>query len=285
MASTVGASKSHTLYMLLKEQILSGALASGARLPSEPSLSAEHAISRVTVRRALDALEAEGLIRRQAGAGTFVAARRGAKPIVADFANLLAHLVDMGRISSVKLLIFSYQLPPAPVAEALGLKGRERVQHSVRVRFADGEPFSYLVTYVPESIGVNWSDIELASQPLLSLLERSGVRTERAHQSVSAVLAGPDAAEALDVDVGAALIEVRRTVFDTSNRGVEYLHALYRPDRYLFCMDMQRITKGGERQWHPLPHARDPLPKPKTRKPVRVSRSVSPAMRARGVSR
>ncbi|MDX2201278.1 MAG: GntR family transcriptional regulator [Hyphomicrobiaceae bacterium] len=284
MASAVAASKSRTLYLLLKEQISSGALRPGDRLPSEPVLSQDHAISRVTVRRALDALEADGLIRRHAGAGTFIAEQKRAKPVVADFANMLAHLVDMGRISSVKLLSFSYQLPAPHVAEALGLGPRERVQHAVRVRCVDDAPFSYLVTCVPERIGVNWSERELATQPLLALLERTGVRTERADQSLSAVLAGPEAADALGLGVGSALLEVRRTVYDTHGRGVEYLHALYRPDRYLFRMDMRRITRGGERQWRPLASTRDPVAKPKSRAIVRVPGSGSPR-RMRGGSR
>ena len=285
MAAAVGASKSHTLYLLLKEQILCGAFAPGDRLPSEPALSQDHAVSRVTVRRALDALESDGLIRRQAGAGTFVARQSRIKPIVADFANMLAHLTSMGRVSSVKLLSFSYVPPPPHVAEALGLAAREKVQHSVRVRYSDGVPFSYLVTYVPESIGVHWSDAELASQPLLTLLERCGVRTEHANQSVSAVLAGPEAAEALGVGIGTALIEVRRTVYASANRGVEYLHALYRPDRYVFRMDMRRITREGELQWSPLIGAREAVARPKARKPARARRSTPPIRRTRQAAR
>ncbi len=111
---------------------------------------------------------------------------------------------------------FAYAEPSPDVATALGLEPQERVQHSVRVRFTDGKPFSYLVTSVPQTIGITWSEAELASQPLLSLLERSGVKADRASQSVSAVLAGPEAAEALEVDIGSALLEIRRTVYDSS---------------------------------------------------------------------
>ena len=254
MHSGVGTSKSRMLYLLLRERIDSGVWAPGARLPSEPVLAQEHGISRVTVRRALDALEEDSLIRRHAGAGTFVAESGKPKPIVADFANLLAHIVDMGNATSVKLLSFSYEIPSQDVASELGLQPAERVQHSVRVRLTDGQPFSYLVTDVPESIGVNWSEAELAARPLLALLERSGVTAERATQSVSAVLAGPDAAAALQVDVGSALLEIRRTVYDSANRGIEHLHALYRPDRYIFQMDMKRTTRDGNRRWTPVEH-------------------------------
>ncbi len=282
MFSGVAETKSRTLYLLLREQIMSGALAPGNRLPSEPSLAQEHGISRVTVRRALDALEGDGLIRRHAGAGTFVADQGKAKPLVADFANMLAHLVEMGRETRVKLLSFSYAAPSALVAEALGLPEGARVQHSVRVRYTDDLPFSYLTTCVPESIGVNWSEGELASRPLLALMERSGVRADRASQSISAVLAGPEVAEALGVDVGSALLEVRRTVYDPQGVGIEHLHGLYRPDRYLFRMDMSRITRDGERHWRPVERLPDTVARP--RPAARVPRISASSPRKRGGS-
>jgi GntR family transcriptional regulator len=46
----------------IREQIASGDLAPGARLPSEESLQQEHGLSRTTVRRAILTLRAEGLV-------------------------------------------------------------------------------------------------------------------------------------------------------------------------------------------------------------------------------
>ena len=46
------------------------------------------------------------------------------------------------------------------------------------------------------------------------------------------MLASPEVAGALDVDIGSALIALTRVVYDDCGRGVEHLHALYRPDRY-----------------------------------------------------
>ena len=41
-------------------------------------------------------------------------------------------------------------------------------------------------------------------------------------------------------------------VFDKDGRGVEHLHALYRPDRYTFEMEMERAGSGGARRWTPV---------------------------------
>ncbi len=243
--------KTHQLYLVLRDRISRGGLPSGQLLPGEQALAAEHSVSRITVRRALAELEREGLIDRRRGAGTFVAQRDRPNPVVADIADVLANLKAMGRSTDVRLLAFSYGDAAPGICEALGLRPGQRVQRSVRVRIIDGVPFSHLTTHVPEPIGVTYSESELASQPLLALLERSGVAVEEATQEISAVLAAPEAAAALDVSIGSALISLTRVVRDRQGRGVEHLSALYRPDRYAFHMDLVRTGRGGGRRWSP----------------------------------
>jgi GntR family transcriptional regulator len=245
-------SKTQRMYLLLKEQILKGAVPAGQRLPSESQLAAAHRLSRVTIRRALDGLERDGLIRRRSGAGTFVLDHASRKGVVGDLSNMLAHLVAMGRSTRAKLLSFSYGVPPSAVAEALRLAPDERTQFSVRVRYIDDTPFSHLTTYVPERIGVTYSDADLASTPLLALLERSGVVADKANQTISATLAGPEIAELLAIEIGSPLIAMTRVVLDDQGRGVEYLSALYRPDLHTFQMEMTRTGVGAERRWAPV---------------------------------
>ena len=262
--------KARRIFLLLRERIVSGELAPGARLPGEPQLAAENGVSRVTIRRALDQLVAEGLLSRRPGAGTYVCARR-VQPIVADLSNTLAHLVEMGRSTSVRLLSFAYVTPPDPIARALGLGLGERTQRSVRVRMIDGLPFSYLTTHVPERVGLTYSEADLAGTPLLELLERSGVVVECASQTIGATLAGPEPADALGVEIGSPLISMSRVVRDQGDRGVEHLHALYRPDRYSFQMELVRDGRSGERRWSPRSSLRLPRAEPGDGRPRRAS--------------
>lgn len=247
----VDTSKTHRLYLMLRHAIMTGELGGGARLPSEPDLGHLHRVSRVTVRRALDQLEREGLIKRQPGAGTFVAARRATRPVVADLSNALVDLIEMGRRTGVRLLSFTFVHTAPLIADALHLPTGHRCQRSVRVRLIDGEPFSYLVAHVPERIGVTYTEADLASTPLLVLLERSGVRVDRATQTVGATLAAPEVAEALGLDTGSPLITLTRIVFDAQGRGVEHLQAYYRPDRYSLQMDLVRLGQSDARRWAP----------------------------------
>jgi GntR family transcriptional regulator, transcriptional repressor for pyruvate dehydrogenase complex len=58
----------------LKDRILSGELAPGAKVPSEAALIAEYAVSRTVVREAVSRLQAEGLVETFQGRGSFVLA-------------------------------------------------------------------------------------------------------------------------------------------------------------------------------------------------------------------
>src|SRR5258708_19706321 len=79
---------------------------------------------------------------------------------------------------------------------------------------------------------------DLASTPLLALLERSGVVAESAEQSLGARLADPIVAGHLEVSVGSPLLSLNRIVYDPAPRPVEHIHALYRPDPHEYRMSL-----------------------------------------------
>lgn len=245
--------KAQRVYLLLRDTITRGDLAPGSVLPGELRLAEQHGVSRVTIRRALDSLAHEGLIERRPGSGTVVTGPAlRSKAIAADFATLMPQLVQMGQETTARLLAFAYIPAPPAVSEALKLPDGLRVQRAVRVRLIGGAPFSHLTTHVPEDIAQNFSETDLASTPLFRLLERSGVEVDHATQSISATLATPDVADALEVAAGAALISLTRIVYDAQGRGVEHLAALYRPDRFRLDMTLNRVGRDGARQWAPV---------------------------------
>ncbi len=245
--------KSRRVYLLLREEISNGAFPVGALLPGENRLAENFDVSRVTIRKALEALAADGWIEKRLGAGSVVLDRTGdAQGMSADLASLMPQLVEMDRATTARLLSFSYGAAPAPVAKALGLAAGGKVQTAVRVRSAGDQPFSHLTTYVPEDIARSYDEADLATQPLFRLLERSGVTIDGAQQSVTAALATPDVAEELAVAEGSPLLSLKRTVWDTTGRGVEFLSSLYRPDLFRLEMTLTRVGSDEERHWEPV---------------------------------
>ncbi|MEN8893880.1 GntR family transcriptional regulator [Planktotalea arctica] len=244
--------KARRVYLQLLDGITRGIYPDGTALPAEQKLCVELNVSRVTLRRALDALDGEGLIERRAGAGTWVRAPKLKPSMAADFTTLMPQVVQMGHETTARLLSFSYGAPPATVAEAMKMSPTAHVQTAVRLRLIEGQPFSHLTTYVPEHIAQNYSESELATSPLFRLLERSGVEVETADQSVSATLASPDVAGHLGLSIGAPLLTLNRVVRDAQGHGVEYLAALYRPDMFKLEMSLSRVGAGDARHWEPV---------------------------------
>ena len=61
----------------LANEITSGRLAPGAKLPTEVEISEQYGVSRVTVRRAVGELAERGLLARVHGRGTYVSTSGG----------------------------------------------------------------------------------------------------------------------------------------------------------------------------------------------------------------
>ena len=274
MRDWLGEAKAKQVYLVLRDSILTGAAGFGVRLPTENELAETHRVSRVTIRRALGELARERLIERRRSAGTRVIYRPPA-PMTADITGVLANLADMGRRTAVKLVSFDYVPADGAVARALGVAPDALLQRSVRVRSVDGVPFSYLTTHVPESVSVTFTKQELASRPLLELLERAGVKAERARQRISASLASSEVADALDVRPGSPLVELVRVVSDQDGRGVEHLHALYRPDRYALEFDLVRSGSAAAKGWAPVMRAPRPRKSKSPKQPHPETATVS----------
>jgi GntR family transcriptional regulator len=229
----------HQLVMILRERILSGAVRPGDLLPGEPGLAATFGVSRITAKRALNELAADGLVRRERGRGTVVLDHPAHPAQLAAIDGWQDSARHMARVTRVSVLEFGYVPVPPGEAAALDIAPGTAVQRAVRVRHAEAGPMSHLVTHVPAEIGRRFDAADLARQSLQSLLERAGVQVAEARQTVSATLADAEVASALAVPAGTALIEVRRVLRVASGRAVECLRALYRPDIHRIVMTMR----------------------------------------------
>ena len=241
----------HQVYLIMRGKILKGEFAYDAAIPSEQETASIFGVSRITAKRALNELAAAGLVKRERGRGTRVTYSAPVQPLRSSVEGLLENLLQMGLETQVQLRSFRYVKPERDVAMALQCADDAMVQHAIRVRSLDDEPFSYLETFVPEQIGRSYSREDLATRPLLELLERSGVVVSRAEQTINATLAEVEVANALVLDLGAPLLSIQRVVFDQNDHPVEFIRALYRPARYQYRMTLSRVGDELSRSWSP----------------------------------
>ena len=243
--------KYHQVYLVLREQLQERRFDDG--LPGEMTLVKQFGVARVTVRKALERLAAEGLIEREPGRGTRPVrpkeAAREAPAMRARLGGLLENLGSRGLATRVTVLSCETIGASDAVARALALDPGAPVQKAVRVRTAGDGPLSHITTYVPAELARRFGRRELAKKPILLLLEAAGVEIGRATQTISARLADAQIARHLQVEVGSPLLAVTRLVRDARERPVQWLQGLYRPDRYQYEMQLSRVGTVDAKLW------------------------------------
>ena len=256
MADALPLPKYHQIYLVLREQLHEGRFAHG--LPGELALMRQFGVARVTVRRALQELAVEGLIARERGRGTrpLPAGAKAQEALAAAARNkttrltgLLENIVSMTQNTTVRVLEAGTVGASGEVADALQVAPGCPVQKAVRVRSTREGPLSHITTWVPAELAQHFGKRELAKKPILVLLEEGGVRLGGAQQTISARLADAQLATHLGVAVGSALLAVRRLVQDDAGRPVQWLHGLYRPDRYEYQMQLSRVGDIAAKVW------------------------------------
>jgi GntR family transcriptional regulator len=238
LASGNGTSLHHKIFLVMRDRILSGVYPAGEALPSEEEMSRIFAVSRVTLRVALSNLEAHRLIERRHGVGTFVTERVGEPQLHAPMSDLLAHIADVGRATRVKLLELTRVRAPPVIRGLFDCDASQLFQRAVRVRSMHKTPVFYVVTYVPDDIAGRFTRKQMSGPSLYSLLRAEGFEFKFGEQVISAALAEPAVADALDVEVGAPLLQIRRIHFDERRRPFEYMDMLAPPSRFELHMKL-----------------------------------------------
>ncbi|MFN0089414.1 MAG: GntR family transcriptional regulator [Acidimicrobiales bacterium] len=187
----------------LRREIRDGRYAPGRLLPSEAELSAAFEASRVTIRKSLEALRAEGLVDSRQGFGWFVAGDPLRQSLV-RLGTIDAQLAASGRAAGRKVLEFGFVPAAGRVRAVLGAGSVLRV---LRLSLADGAPFARVTIWCPERLA---ADISRAAAERTSFQELLGVELNGATQTIGAALASPDDAAALDVPAASPVLVCER---------------------------------------------------------------------------
>jgi GntR family transcriptional regulator len=233
----------HQIYVMLRERIVSGRLAIGTLLAGEQEMAKQLGVSRITVKRALNELAARGMVVRHRGRGTTVAGGAVIPLVASAFDTLVESLQRMGLQTSVELIDVDERPAGSKVAERLELKPEALVQRAVRLRRLNGEPFSYLVNYIPALIARRFSREDLATASMLTLLERAGAAAQEAEQWITAVAANAEIASALEISPGEPLLKIDRVMRGPRRKPVQFIEVHYRPDRYHYHFRAEKIGR------------------------------------------
>jgi GntR family transcriptional regulator len=215
----------------LEQLIVSRTLAPGDKLPSEVEIANALGVSRMTLRQALSAIEAKGLIDRRRGrfGGNFVAAPR----FEFDHASLPGFTEQMRRIhveAGAQVLRATTHRPAADVRQALGLNRGAQVHEILRARSANGEPIVLEEAYLPAAIFPGLLSADLTGS-LYAVMREYNASPFSADEELEATQANDQQAEILGVEPGSPLLLITRTSFTEDGVAVEFSRDYHRSDR------------------------------------------------------
>jgi GntR family transcriptional regulator len=224
----------------LMREITSGQRKPHDRLPSESELMRRFGVSRITVRQALGALAADGMIFAVQGKGSFVSLPRAAQTL----ARLEGFAEAMGAAGhEVWNDVVGFAEVPAPreVAARLRLKRAAAVTEIRRVRHLDRVPISYEITYLPPAIGARLAGADLARRDIFIVLENDlGIRLGRADLAVEAAAAGAEAAERLGVEPAAPVLRIERLTHADDGTPIDFEYLCYRGEAFRYHLTLER---------------------------------------------
>ena len=225
-------------HVLVREYVRSLIVAAepGTPAPSERDLAEQFGVARMTVRHAIDALVAQGLLERIAGRGTFVT-----KPLIDMQMRLSSYTEEMerrGKRPESRTLLARRESAGPGVARALELEEGAAIVHWQRLRLADSVPMAIQHVYLSLDLFPTFLDEALPSS-LYYYFSNKDVMPTWGEDSVMAGVATEEEADLLELEPGTPVLHISRRAF-CRELAVEVTRTVYRADRYTLWVPVLR---------------------------------------------
>ena len=210
----------------------------GNAIPSERQLSSDLGVSRLTVRAALDDLAREGYVVRRRGSGTYVQ-----HPKVSQDLTMTSFSEDMRRRGlepGSRTLSLTTTLAGARLGRFLQVSPSERILVAKRLRLADGEAMAIETLHIPEALAPGLTPQSLDGSLYELLQDRYGIVIASGTQVIEPTVTNEEESAALGVPLHSPAFLFERTSRDLHDRTIEFVHSVYRGDRYRIVTELNR---------------------------------------------
>jgi len=228
------------------QEIATGKLASGARLPPERDLFTRMSISRVTLRRALQSLVEDGVLTPSHGRGWYVSAK-----VPKEFPNTLESFSEtarrLGLVPSSDVLRAEEAPASLDEAEELTIAPGATLFHLERIRRLDQVPVAVDTSFFAAALVPDLGSIDFQLASLFGLLINAGVDLARAETTIEAHGADPLLARHLDMEVGKSTLVMRQLIVDSTGRPLLSSTVRYAGDRYRLRTSFSRSGRSAGR--------------------------------------
>ncbi|CAG7621274.1 HTH-type transcriptional repressor NagR [Paenibacillus solanacearum] len=229
----------HQLQEIIRNEAMQGTIGDeSGKMPTEQELMERFKVSRITIRHALKILEDEGIVRRERGRGTFLQTNQ-AEHWSGQLLGFAETISAAGMEPGAKMLAYGLR-QNVSLDVRTHLKGTSAWELK-RLRYANQVPIALEQSFFPPEIGKRMEERDLQSMIVYKFIESNiGISLRNGKQWISAINAGKEEAELLEVEEGSALLHLERVIFDSTQTPVEYLKAVYRPDQFHYTIHLHR---------------------------------------------
>ena len=194
----------------LKEGLAAGRWPPGALMPSEAELVALFGVSRMTVNRALRELQAQGLVQRSQGVGTFAAPLHQVSSTL-TIRDLQEEISARGHLHHAVVHLQRSEPAPEPLAAQLGVAVGTEVFHTLIVHHENGLPLQCEDRFVNPACAPGYLEADFTqTTPTRYLFEHTALW--RAQYTIESARATVQEAQLLGIAQDEpCLVVVRRT--------------------------------------------------------------------------
>lgn len=234
---------SHTPLHIQAEELLRKLIAeeeyqNGKMLPNEVDLSKQLAISRSTLRMALNKLVYEGLLIRKKGVGTKVAEMAVSSKSM-NWLSFSQEMAARGIVIKDYEMHLTWVFPDEKIANFFEIGTDKKILKLERLRGKPEWPFVYFISYFHPRVGLTGE--EDFRRPLYEIFEKDhSVIATLSKEEISATAADTFIASKLSVDNGSPILFRKRYVFDQGERPIEYNLGYYRADSFVYAVESRR---------------------------------------------
>ncbi len=228
------------LKSILENQIISGELKPGDKIPSENRLCELYQVSRTTARQAITELVNTGKVVRTQGRGSFVAQYPINKPPY-RLTGFSADMKKQGLHPSSKMLEFKVILPSHEVAKMLRINPSDAVIFINRLRYIDGHVVGIEYTHMPFNRFSGLMEEDLEQNSLYeTLINKFDTIPTRVAITFESVICEEGLCELLQTKRDTPLLHISDITYDQNDRLIEYSTTYYRGDRYTFHAEINK---------------------------------------------
>jgi len=226
----------YQIMKILRRRIEQGELTPGEKLPTEMDLAKSFGVSRVTLRQALSILEADGLLDRERGHGTFIS-----KTLPKHQNIKLTGIIgqDVPGDGERRLLSIEEVTPSPDIEVFFSPLKKNRITQIRRLRMEEDSPYFYTMNFLPTYLAEKVTPDDIRKCTMFDIIKhRLRLTIGKINQTFEARSADNEVAEQLNIRLLDPVLYVETFVYSADGQPIEFSQIYYRGNQHKYSIEL-----------------------------------------------